>query len=157
MLKTLAILKDNKNNLLSMYGHIKKDDSYRKAMARLKVLDEAIYELEQYEQNFKQKEFNYRTQCQNILSLGRVEADNISDKLAELEKVILDYYLDKGYKVGVGGWAFNIEIESDYKSKSLLIYFMKNRNEHYSQVLKIEAETTKQMFDEAIYYFKEIK
>lgn len=27
-----------------------------------------IVEFEQYEQNFKQKEFDYRTKCQNILS-----------------------------------------------------------------------------------------
>ena len=34
---------------------------------------EAIKELEEYEQNFKQKEFEYRTKCQNIVSAERVE------------------------------------------------------------------------------------
>lgn len=102
---------------------------------------------------FKQKEFEYRTNCQNLVSAGRVEADNMPDRLAELEKVILDYYLAKGYEVGVGGWAFNVEIESNYKSKQLLIYFRESMYEHYSQVFIVEVETTKEMFDKAIEYF----
>lgn len=76
------------------------------------------------------------------------------DKLAELEKAILDYYLAKGYQLGIGGWAFNVEIESDYKSKQLFVYFSESKDEHYEQVLKVEAETTKKMFDEAIKFFK---
>lgn len=102
---------------------------------------------------FKQKEFEYRTNCQNLVSAGRVEADNMPDRLAELEKVILDYYLAKGYEVGVSGWAFNVEIESNYKSKQLLIYFRESMYEHYSQVFIVEVETTKEMFDKAIEYF----
>ena len=116
--------------------------------------NEAIKELEEYEQNFKQKEFDYRTDCQKVLSTGRIEADNMPDKLAELEKVILDYYLAKGYEVGVDGWAFNVEIESNYKSKQLLIYFRENMHKHYSQVFIAEVETTKEMFDKAIEHFK---
>lgn len=45
---------------------------------RRKILQEAIEELEQYEQNFKQKEFDYRTKCQNIVSAARLEADDIA-------------------------------------------------------------------------------
>ena len=115
--------------------------------------EEAIAELEEYKQNFKQKEFDYRTNCQNLVSAERVEADNMPDRLAELEKVILDYYLVKGYQVGVGGWGFNIEIESNYKSKQLLIYFRESMHEHYSQVFKAEVEVTKEMFDKAIEHF----
>ena len=126
-LKALEILKDAKNNILNTYGMSKKDDSYRKAMDRLKVLDEAIEELESLEHK---------------------------DRLAELEKVILDYYLAKGYKVGIGGWAFNVEIESNYKSKQLLIYFRESMHEHYTQVFIEEVETTKEMFDKAIEHFK---
>lgn len=118
-----------------------------------KLINEAIKEIKEYEQNFKQKEFDYRTQCQNVLSAGRIEADNMPDRLAELEKVILDYYLDKGYQIGVGSWDFNVEIESDYKSKSLLVYFREHKHDHYSQVFKVETETTKEMFDKAIEYF----
>lgn len=65
----------------------------------------------------------------------------------------MDYYLAKGYQVGVGGWGFNVEIESDYKSKQLFVYFSKSKDEHYEQALKVETETTKKMFDEAIEHF----
>ncbi len=111
-------------------------------------------ELREQEQNFKEKEFNYRTQCQSILSAGRLEADNMPDKLAELEKLILDYYLGKGYQVGVDGWNFNIEIESDYKSKQLIVYFCEAEDEDYEHVLTIEEVTTKEMWDKAIEFFR---
>ena len=39
--------------------------------------DEAIEEIKQYEQKFRDKEFKYRTECQNILSAERIEADKI--------------------------------------------------------------------------------
>ena len=86
-------------------------------------------------------------------AIEELEALEYKDKLAELEKVILDYYLAKGYEVGVSGWAFNVEIESNYKSKQLLIYFRESMYEHYSQVFIVEVETTKEMFDKAIEYF----
>lgn len=35
---------------------------------------------------FKQKEFHYRTQCQNLVSAGRVEADNMPDRIVKLLK-----------------------------------------------------------------------
>lgn len=106
---------------------------------------------------FKQKEFKYRTECQNVLSAGRVEADNMPDKLAELEKVILDYYLDKGYEIGVGGCKFNIEIESDYKSKQLIVYFCEADGEDYIHVLRVETETTQEMFNKAIEFFRGVE
>ena len=156
-LKAIEILKENKrvmeNFVNSFDNDSKDDDEYISANEYINQLDEAIKELEEYEQNFKQKEFEYRTNCQNLVSAGRVEADNMPDRLAELEKVILDYYLDKGYEIGVGGWAFNVEIESNYKSKQLLIYFRESMHEHYSQVFKAEVEVTKEMFDKAIEYF----
>lgn len=111
-------------------------------------------ELREQEQNFKQKEFDYRTQCQSILSAGRLEADNMPDKLAELEKLILDYYLDKGYEINIGGWGFNIEIESDYKSKQLIVYFCEADGEDYEHILRVEAESTKEMFNKAIEFFR---
>ena len=87
-------------------------------------------------------------------AIEELEALEYKDKLAELEKVILDYYLAKGYEVCVDGWAFNVEIESNYKSKQLLIYFRENMHNHYSQVFIAEVETTKEMFDKAIEHFK---
>lgn len=34
----------------------------------------------------RQKEFEYRTNCQNLVSAGRVEADNMPDRIAKLLK-----------------------------------------------------------------------
>ncbi|MDX9744474.1 MAG: DHHA1 domain-containing protein [Arcobacteraceae bacterium] len=101
----------------------------------------------------------HRNACGCTLSLSAFmelinETKIYNDRLAELEKVILDYYLAKGYEIGVSGWAFNVEIESEYKSKSLLIYFRENLHEHYLQVFKVEVETTKEMFDKAIEFFQ---
>lgn len=103
---------------------------------------------------FKQKEFEYRTNCQNLVSAGRVEADNMPDRLAELEKVILDYYLAKGYQIGVGGWAFNVVIRTWHKNKRLLVYFRKASWDAGSICFSSnKQETTKEMFDKAIEYF----
>lgn len=113
--------------------------------------NEAIKELEEYEQNFKDKEFKYRTECQNIVSAGRVEADNTPDRLAELEKVIMDYYLDKGYQVGVGEWCFGVDIISRYKHKGIYIYFYDN--DDYESVYKSVSKTTNEMWDKAIKHF----
>ena len=60
-LKALEILKDLRDNFI--YGELHGN------------IHEAIAELEQYEQNFKQKEFDYRTKCQNTLSLERLAID----------------------------------------------------------------------------------
>lgn len=100
---------------------------------------------------FKQKEFEYRTNCQNIVSAGRVEADNTPDRLAELEKVIMDYYLDKGYRVGVGEWCFGVDIISRYKHKGIYIYFYDN--DDYESVYKSVSKTTNEMWDKAIKHF----
>lgn len=86
-------------------------------------------------------------------AIEELEALECKDKLAELEKVILDYYLGIGYQVGIGGWDFNVEIESDYKSKQLIVYFCEAKEEHYDQILKIEVKTTKEMWDKAIAHF----
>jgi hypothetical protein len=81
------------------------------------------------------------------------ELENI-DRLAELEKVILDYYLDKGYQVGIGEWAFNVEIDSDYKSKVLTVHFAKGDGLPYSKVFQVQEKTTKEMFDKAFEFFQ---
>ena len=113
--------------------------------------EEAIAELEEYKQNFKQKEFDYRTNCQNLVSAGRVEADNMPDRLAELEKVILDCYLAKGYKVGIGERGFKVDITSLYKQKAIHIYFYDNNDNE--SVIIFFSKTTKEMFDKAIEHF----
>lgn len=70
-LKALRILKDikiSKDGLsLELHPNCVNDD-----------IELAIEELEQYEQKFKDKEFKYRTECQNIVSAARLEADEIA-------------------------------------------------------------------------------
>lgn len=164
MLKAIEILKAKKQVLESnlkdriknSYNLQYEDDNQITSaiLEELKYVDEAIEDLEQYEQKFKEKEFKYRTDCQNILSAGRVEADNMPDRLAELEKVILDYYLAKGYEVGVGYWAFNVKIDSDYKDKNLEVSFYNGDGLPYSIVFTVLETNTKEMFDKAIEFFR---
>lgn len=75
------------------------------------------------------------------------------DRLAELEKVMLDYYLAKGYKFGVGGWQFVINISTSYKRKEIQITFRQDICSDWETVLKINKQSTKEMFDEAIEHF----
>ena len=79
----------------------------------------------------------------------------VKDRLAELEKVILDYYLAKGYQVGVGGWGFSVQINSDYKDKNIEVFFSdkQNNEKEFDSVVTIMEETTKKMFDKAFEYF----
>lgn len=79
--------------------------------------------------------------------------EEFDDRLAELEKVILDYYLAKGYQVGVGGWNFNIQIDSDYKSKKIEVWFYSGDGLPYSIIFKTDVKTTKEMFDKAFEHF----
>lgn len=77
------------------------------------------------------------------------------DKLAELEKVILDYYLEKGYKVGKGLWSFKVDVVSNWKSKLIEIVFKDNniRTTVYMEVF----ENTEEMWNKAIKHFKNIE
>lgn len=93
--------------------------------------------------------FNYENRNSRIEEYFEV-VETFDDRLAELEKVILDYYLAKGYQVGVGHWNFNVEIDSLYKSKTLKVKFVDYEKEIDSFELKIKATTTKEMFDKAI-------
>ncbi|MDN5061336.1 hypothetical protein O8C86_05705 [Aliarcobacter butzleri] len=79
--------------------------------------------------------------------------EEFDDRLAELEKVILDYYLAKGYQVGIGGWAFNVLVRSWHKNKSLLVYFREPTWDKGSLKFSTKQETTKEMFDKAFEHF----
>lgn len=76
------------------------------------------------------------------------------NELDDVEKVILDYYLDKGYQIGIGGWNFKIHIETFYKWKLLLVMFT-DKNKHLKLQLAYQnlSETNKEMFDKAIAHF----
>ena len=88
-------------------------------------------------------------------ALKELEELEIKDRLAELEKVILDYYLAKGYRIGVGGWGFSVQINSDYKDKNIEVFFSdkQNNEKEFDSVVTIMEETTKKMFDKAFEYF----
>ena len=87
--------------------------------------------------------------------IAELEDLEVKDRLAELEKVILDYYLAKGYQVGVGGWGFSVQINSDYKDKNIEVFFSdkQNNEKEFDSVVTIMEETTKEMFDKAFEYF----
>jgi len=151
---TLKEFREDVNKFLNSFDkQYKKDEEYISTKTTLLKINEAIKELEEYEQKFNQKEFEYRTKCQNLVSVGRVEADNIPDRLAELEKVILDYYLDKGYQVGVGGWQFKINISTYFKDKEIQVMFRSNCSVNFESVFRISQKTTKEMWDKAIAHF----
>lgn len=82
------------------------------------------------------------------------EEAEIKDRLAELEKVILDCYLARGYKVNVGGWAFKINISTLHKIKDIQIMFRQDICSNWETVFRTDAKTTKEMFDEAIEIFQ---
>ncbi|MFW0714184.1 hypothetical protein [Aliarcobacter butzleri] len=90
-------------------------------------------------------------------AIEELEALETKDKLAELEKVILDYYLAKGYEIGVGGWGFYVDINSYYKLKYLTVHFkdtFKSDIHYFQPFFKAKEKTTKEMFDKAFDYFK---
>ena len=151
MLKAVEILKEKREICLRIYNGDDLSDGLDSYKDEIEAYDEAIEELEQYEQNFKAKEFKYRTDCQNVLSAGRVEADNMPDKLAELEKVILDYYLDKGYQLNIGEWGFKVEINSRHKYKSLNVLF--GDEEGCRPAFTTTAIISSDMWDKAIKFF----
>ena len=75
------------------------------------------------------------------------------DRLAELEKVILDYYLAEGYQVGVGGWRFVINISTSYKRKEIQIMFRQDESSNWETVFRTYKQSTEGMFDVAFKYF----
>jgi hypothetical protein len=154
MLKAIGILKSRLKELKGARKIVDMQNSQLRLDLPIKNIEESIKELEEYEQKFRDKEFKYRTDCQNVLSAGRVEADNMPDKLAELEKVILDYYLAKGYQVGVGGWAFKVNISTLHKIKDIQIMFRQDICSNWETIFRMYTKTTNEMWDEAIEYFR---
>lgn len=132
-------------------------------------VNKAIKELEEYESDMDSYlDYTTGSRCTKSFNsclgsikiayekeLGKNIKENSEDRLAELEKVILDYYLAKGYQVGVGGCGFSVQINSDYKDKSIEVFFSdkKNNEKEFDSVVTIMEETTKKMFDKAFEYF----
>ena len=136
-------------------------------------IDEAIKELEEYESDMDSyldyttgsrctKSFNSCLGSMKIAygkELEKIVKEHSEDRLAELEKVILDYYLAKGYKIGVGGWAFRVEIISFHKYKRIVVYFKEHHLVNSSFAFSTINKSTKEMFDKAFEFFstKELK
>lgn len=95
-------------------------------------------------------EFNWMNRDVKIEEYFEV-VETFDDRLAELEKVILDCYLARGYQVGVGQWYFIVDIMSHYKEKHVYVYFCNYDDKEI--VCRIFGKTTKEMFDKAIEYF----
>ena len=74
------------------------------------------------------------------------------DNLEELEKLILEYNLIKGYELGIGSWGFKVYIESYYKNKTLIVSFFDGKE--VSLLYKTNKYTVTSMFEEAIKHFK---
>ena len=87
------------------------------------------------------------------LAIKELEDLPYKDRLAELEKAILDYYLSIGYKVGEGSWTFMINISTLYKFKEIQIKFCKDIISDFETVFRTHSETTEEILDKAFNHF----
>ena len=85
--------------------------------------------------------------------LEKLVKENSEDRLAELEKVILDYYLAEGYVFDLFGSRFQINISTFQYQKEIQIMIKKDFNSNYETVFRVIHNTTKEMFDAAFEYF----
>ena len=74
-------------------------------------------------------------------------------ELEKLEYLILNYYLKKGYKIGIGGWHFIVNISTSYKRKEIQIMFRKDEYSNWETVFRVEKQSIKEMFDAAMNHF----
>ena len=134
---------------------------------KLEDFNEAIKELEEYESDMDSYlDYTTGSRCTKsfnsclgsiknayLKELGKIIKEHSEDRLAELEKVILDYYLAEGYRVGVGGWHFVINISTSYKRKEIQIMFRQDESSNSETVFRTYKQSTKEMFDAAFEYF----
>ena len=85
--------------------------------------------------------------------IEKIVKEKSEDRLAELEKVILDYYLAEGYKFNLFGSRFQINISTFQYQKEIQIMIKKDFNSNYETVFRIIHNTTKEMFDAAFEHF----
>ena len=81
------------------------------------------------------------------------ELQEKKDRLAELEKVILDYLTKEGFKIDDISCKFEIYLETQYKLKQIQVNFKRGVGFHSSNIFQTKAETTKEMFDKAFEHF----
>ena len=85
--------------------------------------------------------------------LEKTVKENSEDRLAELEKVVLDYYLAEGYVFDLFGSRFQINISTFQNKKEIQILIKKDFNSNYETVFRVIHNTTKKMFDAAFEHF----
>ena len=88
-----------------------------------------------------------------LKELEKIIKENSEDRIAELEKVVLDYYIAKGYKFDLFGSRFQINISTFQNQKEIQILIKKDFNSNYETVFRIIHNTTKEMFDAAFENF----
>ena len=136
-------------------------------------IDEAIKELEEYVSDMDSYlDYTTGSRCTRSFnsSLGSIKIaygkelekiikENSDDRLAELEKVVLDYYIAEGYIFDLFGSRFQINISTFQNQKEIQIMIKKDFNSNYETVFRVFHNTTKEMFDKAFEYFstKELK
>ncbi len=155
-MKAIELLKDYKNidfgcNMDDLHSQI----------------DEAIGELEEYESDMDSyldyttgsrctKSFNSSLGSIKIAygkELEKIVKENSEDRLAELEKAILNYYLAEGYVFDLFGSRFQINISTFQYQKEIQIMIKKDFNSNYETVFRVIHNTTKEMFDAAFEHF----
>lgn len=89
-----------------------------------------------------------KRECQEVANSFLIKP---IDRLAEIEKIILDKLIEKGYIVGSGDWGFKIEINSIFKSKSLNVLLQDK--DGIRPVFSITKEKLEEVYDEAGLFF----
>ena len=130
-------------------------------------INKAIKELEEYESDMDSYlDYTTGSRCTKsfnsslgsiknayLKELGKIIKDNSEDRLAELEKVVLDYYLAEGYVFDLFGSRFQINISTFQYQKEIQIMIKKDFNSNYETVFRVFHNTTKEMFDAAFEHF----
>lgn len=166
-MKALKILNGRLKELKGASKILRMDNSHLKFDKPIKYIEEAIKELEEYESDMdKYLDYTTNSRCSKSfnscpssiksiydIELEEIIKENSQDRLAELEKAILDYCLSIGYKVGEGGWSFKVNISTTHKCKEIQIKFSKDYNSNFEEIFRTHSETTEEMFDKAIKHF----
>ena len=156
-MKAIELLKQDRDYCLT----INNDKSI------IQKYDEAIKELEEYESDMDSYlDYTTGSRCTKSFNsclgsikiaygkeLEKLVKENSEDRLAELEKVILDYLTKKGFVIDDISCKFEIYLETKYKLKQIQVYFKMGVGFHSSNIFQTKAETTKEMFDKAFEYF----
>ena len=150
-----------------LYQYKQADEAFGNSYSMGERLEEAIKELEEYESDMDSYlDYTTGSRCTKSFnsSLGSIKnaydkelekivKENSEDRLAELEKAILDYYLAEGYVFDLFGSRFQINISTFQNQKEIQILIKKDFNSNYETVFRIIHNTTKEMFDEAFEHF----